>query len=130
MNLHSMSGGRRLVSLLLVIALCLSFAPGVFAEQVLYRDPQEHWKKAANRTNELDVNSVTTTETFYCYVCSQPTAFTVWRTPEYTRDGQTALTRNVKYSDGTMLGGEGTGTILDGVPGVDSVYTGYHWTKA
>lgn len=37
-----------------------------------------------------------------------------WRTPEYTRDGKTALTR--MYSDGTLLGGEGKGIILDGTP--------------
>ena len=130
MKSHFKHGHHRLIALLLVLALCMSLAPSVFAEQVLYRDPAEHWKKAVNRTNELDVNSVTTTESFYCFVCGQPTAFTVWRTPEYTRDGQTALTRNVKYSDGTLLDGSGTGTILDGVPGVDSTYTGYHWTKA
>lgn len=53
-----------------------------------------------------------------------------WRTPEYTKDGKTALTRNVMYSDGTLLGGEGKGIILDGTPGKDAYYTGYHWTKA
>ena len=40
--------------------------------------------------------------------------FVAWRTPEYTRDGKTALTR--MYSDGTLLGGEGKGIILDGTP--------------
>lgn len=59
-----------------------------------------------------------------------PPAFPAWRTPEYTRDGASALTRNVMYSDGTMVGGEGMGSILDGTPGVDAAYTGYHWTKA
>lgn len=34
------------------------------------------------------------------------------------------------YSDGTLVGGEGKGTILDGTPGKDAYYTGYHWTKA
>ena len=29
-----------------------------------------------------------------------------------------------------MIGGEGKGSILDGVPGKDATYTGYHWTKA
>lgn len=47
-----------------------------------------------------------------------------WRTPEYTKDGKTALTRNVMYSDGTLLGGEGKGIILDGTPGKDAYYTG------
>lgn len=40
------------------------------------------------------------------------------------------MTRNVRYSDGTMIGGEDKGSILDGVPGKDAYYTGYHWTKA
>lgn len=44
-----------------------------------------------------------------------------WRTPEYTRDGKTALTR--MYSDGTLLGGEGKGIILDGTPGKDAYHT-------
>jgi hypothetical protein len=29
-----------------------------------------------------------------------------------------------------MVGATGTGSILDGTPGVDAFYTGYHWTKA
>ena len=48
-------------------------------------------------------------ETFYCAECGKMTGFTAWRTPEYTRDGNTALSRNVLYSDGTMIGGEGKG---------------------
>ena len=44
--------------------------------------------------------------------------------------GKTALTRNVKYSDGTCLDGESQGDLLDGTPGQDATYTGYHWTKA
>lgn len=49
---------------------------------------------------------------------------------EYTRNGQTALCRNVKYSDGTMMDGVGKGDCMDGVPGKDAHYTGYHYTKA
>ena len=59
MKTHFMHGHHRLIALLLVLVLCMSLAPAAFAEQVLYRDPAEHWKKAVNRTNELDVNSVT-----------------------------------------------------------------------
>ena len=29
-----------------------------------------------------------------------------------------------------MVDGEGTGSILDGDPGIDAFYTGYHWTKS
>ena len=54
----------------------------------------------------------------------------VFRVPEYTRNGETALTRTVKYSDGTCLDGESKGDLLDGTPGQDATDTGYHWTKA
>ncbi len=82
------------------------------------------------RTNELDSNATVTHETFTCAVCGKGTSFLVFRTPEYTRDGQTAMSRNIGFSDGTLLDGEGTGAILDGTPGKDAYYTGYHWTKA
>ena len=109
----------------------LSLVPTAFAgQQDSYHDPAEHWKEANNRTNELDANAVVTIETFTCGECGKATSFEVLRTPEYTRDGQTAMSRNVRYSDGTLIGGEGTGAILDGVPGQDAYYTAYHWTKA
>lgn len=122
----------RVVALALsaITALSMLPTPASAAQVNSYHDPAEHWLTANNRTNELDANAVVTHETFYCAVCKQGTTFTVFRTPEYTRDGASALSRNVKYSDGTMLGGTGTGTILDGTPGVDAFYTGYHWTKA
>lgn len=122
---------RSLISLLLALALTMSLASVAFAAQENgYHDPAEHWLTANNRTNELDANAVVTYETFNCAVCGKATSFKAWRTPEYTRDGATAMSRNVKYSDGTLIGGEGTGSILDGTPGVDAYYTGYHWTKA
>ena len=122
---------RRLSALLLVLAVMLSLVPTAFAgQQDSYHDPAEHWKEANNRTNELDANAVVTIETFNCGECGKATSFEVLRTPEYTRDGQTAMSRNVRYSDGTLIGGEGTGAILDGVPGQDAYYTAYHWTKA
>ena len=122
---------RRLTALLLVVAVMLSLVPSAFAaQQNSYHDPAEHWQEANNRTNELDANATVTHETFTCVECGQETSFLTFRTPEYTRDGQTAMTRNVRYSDGTMIGGEGKGAILDGVPGQDAYYTGYHWTKA
>lgn len=122
---------KRLIALLLTLVMCVGMVPTAFAaQQNSYHDPAEHWLTANNRTNELDVNAVVTHETFNCGVCGKQTSFTAWRTPEYTRDGKTALTRNVMYSDGTLLGGEGKGVILDGTPGKDAYYTGYHWTKA
>ena len=122
---------RRLTALLLVVAVMLSLIPSAFAaQQNSYHDPAEHWQEALNRTNELDANSVVTRETFNCCVCNKATAFEVFRVPEYTRNGETALTRNVKYSDGTCLDGKSKGDLLDGTPGQDATYTGYHWTKA
>lgn len=119
------------MALLLSLALCVGLVPSAFAaQQNSYHDPADHWQEANNRTNELDANATVTHETFNCRECGQATSFLAFRTPEYTRDGQTAMTRNVRYSDGTMIGGEGKGSILDGVPGKDATYTGYHWTKA
>ena len=122
---------RRALSLLLALVLCVGLIPSAIAAQEnSYHDPAEHWLTANNRTNELDANAVVTRETFNCGECGKPTSFEAFRTPEYTRDGATAMGRNVEYSDGTMVGCQGKGTILDGTPGVDAYYTGYHWTKA
>lgn len=122
---------RRVPALLLALALCLSAMPVAFAGQENgYHDPAEHWLTANNRTNELDANATVTRETFTCGECGKATSFEAFRTPEYTRDGTTAMSRNVKYSNGMMADGETLGTILDGTPGVDAYYTGYHWTKA
>lgn len=119
------------MALLLSLVLCVGLVPSTFAaQQNSYHDPADHWQEANNRTNELDANATVTHETFTCGECGQETSFLAFRTPEYTRDGQTAMTRNVRYSDGTMIGGEDKGSILDGVPGKDAYYTGYHWTKA
>ena len=71
-----------------------------------------------------------TRETFKCGECGKATSFEVFRVPEYTRNGQPALSRNVKYSDGTMVDGVGKGDTMDGIPGKDATYTGYHYTKA
>ena len=122
---------RSALALLLAVVLCIGMVPTAFAAQENgYHDPADHWQEANNRTNELDVNAVVTHETFQCKECKQQTSFLAFRTPEYTRDGKTAMSRNVKYSDGTMVDGEGKGSILDGIPGEDATYTGYHWTKA
>ena len=86
--------------------------------------------QASGRTNELDANSVITHETFTCHECGKQTSFLAFRVPEYTKNGQSALSRNVKYSDGTMVGGNGKGDTMDGVPGKNATYTGYHYTKA
>lgn len=65
---------RRALPLLLVLALCLGMMPTAFAAQdPAYHDPAEHWQTANNRTNELDVNSILTHETFKCAVCEKTT---------------------------------------------------------
>ena len=130
---HCIKGnGKRVTALFLVLVLAFSmFSTTAFAAQEdNYHDPAEHWLSAINRTNELDANAVVTQETFTCAICKQATSFQVWRTPEYTRNGETAMTRNVRYSDGTLVGGEGTGAVMDGTPGKDAFYTGFHWTKS
>ena len=122
---------HKIMALLLAAVMLFALVPTAFAAQPdEYRDPAEHWMQASNRTNELDVNSVVTHETFYCGECGQATSFHVFRTPEYTKSGQTALNHGVMYSDGTLISGSGTGNVDDGLPGVDAFYTAYHWTKA
>lgn len=117
--------------MLLTLALCLSMIPTASAaQQNSYHDPVEHWQQASNRTNELDVNSIVTHETFYCATCRENTDFTVWRVPEYTRSGETALNRNVKYSNGMCIDEVTVGSLDAGVPGENAYYTGYHWTKS
>ena len=131
MNLKKNHYSRRAMALLLTLVMCVGMIPTAFAaQQNSYHDPAEHWMQATGRTNELDANSVVTRETFKCGECGKATSFEVFRVPEYTRNGQPALSRNVKYSDGTMVDGVGKGDTMDGIPGKDATYTGYHYTKA
>ena len=122
---------KSIVSILLTICMMATLIPNVFAAQSNeYTDPAEVWLSSNNRTNELDVNSTTTYETQYCLVCDKQTTVLTYRVPEYTRSGETALNRDVRWSDGTKIDGEGRGNLDDGTPGVDAYYTGYHWTKS
>ena len=132
MKLHSTPHRpRSILAGLLALTLMFSMLPTAFAaQQNSYHDPAEHWMQASGRTNELDANSVITHETFTCHECGKQTSFLAFRVPEYTKNGQSALSRNVKYSDGTMVGGNGKGDTMDGVPGKNATYTGYHYTKA
>ena len=87
---------RRCLAGLLCVALICSLAPAAFAAQEnSYHDPAEHWLTANNRTDELDANAVISQETFLCAECEKYTTFTAFRTAEYTRDGVSALSRNV-----------------------------------
>ena len=125
MNLKKNHYSRRALALLLTLVMCVGMIPTAFAaQQNSYHDP------ASNRTNELDVNSVVTRGTFKCGECGKATSFEVFRVPEYTRNGQSALSRNVKYSGGTMVDGVGKGDTMDGIPGKDATYTGYHYGAA
>lgn len=129
--MHKHNNLKRILALFLALALCVGFMPSVLAAQdSAYHDPAEHWVQASNRTSELDSNAIVTHETFNCCICNKVTSFLIFRTPEYTRDGMSAMTRNVFYSDGASLAGEIVSRIYDGVPGVDAFYTGNHWTKA
>lgn len=123
---------KSFLSVSLALTMLLSAIPMVsYAAQTSeYVDPAENWLTSNGRTNELDINSTTTEETQYCCVCEKETTVLTYRVPEYTRSGETALNRGVKYSDGTCIDGVSKGNLDDGVPGVDAKYTGYHFTKA
>ena len=128
---------KKILAFILILSVLLSSLPlschnhtAYAAQQNSYHDPAEHWMSAVNRTNELDANAVVTQETFTCYNCGKATQFTVWRTPEYTRSGDSNLSHNVKYSDGTMVDGVTKGNVDEGKPGVNAYYTFNHWTKA
>lgn len=120
-------------SFLLVLTLLTSFLSNIYVEAAQdneYVDPADRWLSASGRTNELDVNATVTNETQHCAVCDKDTTALTYRVPEYTKSGTTALNRGVRFSDGTIIDGSGTGNLDDGTPGIDSSYTGYHWTKA
>ena len=125
-------GSKKLIAVIVALTTVFSVIPETaFASQTAqYHDPADHWKISNNRTMELDVNAHVTHETFHCHECGKVTNFTGYRVPEYTRDGKTALSRNVLYSDGTMTDGVTQGSILDGVLGEDAYYTGYHYSKS
>lgn len=123
---------KRILSGVMAAGMAISLIPSVsFAAQSNeYVDPADVWIESNGRTNELDVNATTTYETVYCPVCDMETTQLTYRVPEYTRSGETALNRGVKFSDGTLIDGKGTGNLDDGTPGVNAYYTGYHWTKS
>ena len=122
---------KQKVAYLLVAMLLIGLLPTnlVFAAQISdYVDPADNWLEANGRTNELDMNATTTYETGYCTVCERDTLGITYRVPEYTKSGETALNRGIRYSDGTLIDGEGTGNLDDGMPGVDAFYTGSQWS--
>ena len=122
---------RQVISSLLAVMLLFGLLPAnpAFAAQSSeYTDPADNWLKANGRTNELDANATTTYETGYCTVCERDTLGLTYRVPEYTKSGETALNRGVKYSDGTLIDGNGTGNLDNGTPGIDAFYTGYQWS--
>ena len=124
---------KSIISILLTLVMLIGMLPtmSVFAAQSNeYVDPADNWLSSNNRTNEFDVNATITNETQYCIVCEKTTAVLTYRVPEYTKTGETALNRGVKFSDGTCLDGETKGNLDGGTPGVDAFYTTYHWGKS
>ena len=122
---------RSVISLLIACIMILGMVPTTFAAQDNeYVDPADSWLTANGRTNELDMNATTTYETQHCYECGKDTTVLTYRVPEYTRSGETAANRGVKYSDGANADGDEYYNLDDGTPGVDAKYTGYHWTKS
>ncbi len=130
MNIKSKFKSILSVSLALIMLFSTSSMVSHAAQSNEYVDPADSWLSSNNRTNELDINATTTYETQYCHVCEKSTMVLTYRVPEYTKSGETALNRGVKYSDGTCIDGKSKGNLDDGTPGVDAYYTGYHWTKA
>ena len=129
MNLKNKT--KTFLSTALSVIMLFSAAPiTTFAAQSSsdYIDPADHWTTTGNRANELDANATVTQETQGCGFCQRETLQTIYRVPEYTKSGETALNRGVRYSDGTLMSGEGQGNLDDGMPGVDAYYTGYHWS--
>jgi len=123
----------KFLTIILTVAMVMSFMP-VIATTTAYaahqgnvwRDPAENWMTAAGRTRELDLNANLTYETQYCHSCHDNMLFLVFRVPEFTRSGETALNRGVLFSDGIMIDGVNRGNLDDGLPGVNAFYTGYH----
>ncbi len=123
---------KSVISMMLALVIIAGTLPvSVFAAQSNeYVDPADNWLSSNNRTNELDVNATITNETQYCNVCKKFTSVLTYRVPEYTKTGETALNRGVRYSDGTCIDGVSKGNLDNGTPGIDAYYTGYHFTKA
>ena len=124
---------KSVISAVLTIVMLAGTLPtmSVFAAQSNdYVDPADSWLETNNRTNELDANATVTSGTQWCFVCNKETLSISYRVPEYTRTGETALNRGVRYSDGTCFDGKSHGNLDDGRPGIDAYYTGSHWTKA
>ena len=124
---------KNILSAALAVSTLLSgFTPiTIYAAQSNdYVDPADSWLETNNRTNELDANATVTSGTQFCFVCEKDTLSISYRVPEYTKTGETALNRGVRYSDGTCFDGKSHGNLDDGRPGKNAYYTGSHWTKA
>ena len=123
---------KRIISAVMAAGMTIGTIPAVsFAAQSSeYVDPADVWMEANGRTNEFDINATTTYETVYCPVCDMETTQLTYRVPEYTKSGETALNRGVKFSDGTCIDGVSKGNTDSGTPGLDAYFTGYHYTKS
>ena len=127
---------KKIVSAVLTASMLIGVSPMITpittyaAQSNDYVDPADSWLETNNRTNELDANATVTSGTQWCFVCNKETLSISYRVPEYTRTGETALNRGVRYSDGTCFDGTSHGNLDDGRPGIDAYYTGSHWTKA
>ena len=84
---------KSFLSVLLALTMLLSTFPMIThaAQSNEYVDPADSWISSNNRTNELDVNSTTTYETQYCYICAKQTMVITYRVPEYTKSGDVPI---------------------------------------
>ncbi|MDO5398292.1 MAG: hypothetical protein Q4G33_10220, partial [bacterium] len=132
MNTKFKNRFKRITSGIMAMGMMISLIPTVtFAAQSNeYVDPADVWMESNSRTNEFDINATVTYENFFCPVCDMTTTSMVYRVPEYTKSGETALNRGVQWSDGTCIDGISKGNTDSGTPGIDSYFTGYHYTKS
>lgn len=130
MNTKFTNRFKRAISGIMAAGMAISLIPTVsFAAQSNeYTDPADVWLESNSRTNEFDINATVTYENFFCPVCDMITTSMVYRVPEYTKSSETALNRNVQWSDGTCIDGLSKGNTDSGTPGIDAYYTGYHFS--
>lgn len=95
MNTKFKSKFKRVLSSALAAGMMAGMIPTVTlaAQSNEYVDPADVWMESNSRTNELDINATVTYENFFCPVCDMITTSMVYRVPEYTKSGETALNR-------------------------------------
>ena len=114
------------LALVLLLSVVLALLYALRAQAASYYNPADDWHTAGSYLAELDANAIATEQTRYCRECGRETNFQVYCAPEYTRSGNSAATRGVGYSDGTLKDGSGTGDLDIGRPNRNGLYARSH----